>query len=120
MLRSCFRLMAATLVVVGLLLVVRPASAVVTYDYVGTPFTSVVPPYTTSMFVTATLTLRRPDPLPNGLSLTNITGLPGFQPDDLRSGTHTVHDRFARSCTISSHDGRGLNRRVDRQQSDRQ
>jgi hypothetical protein len=68
--------MAAALVIAGSLSAVRPASALAIYDYVGTPFTFAVPPYTTSMFVTATLTLDAP--LPDGPSLSSITGLPGF------------------------------------------
>jgi hypothetical protein len=75
MLHSCFRLMAAALVIAGSLSAVRPASAVAIYDYAGNPFTLAVPPYTTSMFVTATVTLDAP--LPDGLSLSDITGLPG-------------------------------------------
>jgi hypothetical protein len=71
-------LAAAILGFVGLVSCPRPAVAVAMYDYVGKPYTFVAPssPYTTSMFVTGTLTLDAP--VPDGLTLAPITGLPGF------------------------------------------
>jgi len=48
----------------------------VEYQYTGNPYTSAIPPYTTAMFVTASI--RLDNPLPSGLSLADVTGLSGF------------------------------------------
>ena len=75
------------------------ANANVIYSYTGTPFTTVISPYTTSDFVTATITLDAPLSGPAGTPI-DAAALPGFSitaadgQQSLNSGITSHHDWF--------------------------